>query len=396
MIRLFNHYVPRSALVIAGFTALILVFLIYLVLLLWPGHARYPVWVGLAAALLVVTLERLSIFRWKGGVPALPGRALVLGAGTRAAQVDAQGSRGAGTTRSIVGYLPINEVHCDVPADRIVARGAGESLWQLAHRYAVTEIIVGVRERRNGGLPIQDLLECKLRGIRVTDLSSFFEREEGQVPLESLNSSWLIFGDGFRRGWWRSLSKRLFDVLFSVVLLIIASPVMLMAALAILLTMGRPILYWQERVGQDGQVFHICKFRSMRKDAEGDGKARWAQQNDNRVTPLGRILRKLRIDELPQIYNVLIGEMSFVGPRPERPQFVSKLARELPFYHTRHSVKPGITGWAQVCYPYAASLEATRGKLQYDLYYVKNGGLLLDLGILLRTVEVVLWGRGSR
>lgn len=400
MIRLLNHYVPRGALVIAGFEALILAFSLYLAMLYWPGESRYYLGAGLAAAAVIILVERLVLVCWKRASPTGAGRpgALVLGAGTRAALVDAQLRMDGGLRAAtpVLGYLPVNEAQCHVQADRLIDRRDGESLRDLARRHGAREIIVGVRDRRNGGLPVEELLDCRLGGLRVMDLTTYVERERGQVLLESLNASWLIFGDGFRRGPLRDFTKRVFDLVLSALLILVALPLMAVTALAILVTSGRPVLYWQERVGRDGRVFRICKFRSMRTDAEGDGRARWAEQDDDRITPVGRIIRKLRIDELPQVYNVLRGDMSFVGPRPERPEFVALLAKDIPFYQARHSVKPGITGWAQVCHPYTASMEATRGKLQYDLYYVKNGNLLLDLKILLRTVQVVILGRGSR
>ncbi len=354
----------------------------------------YPLGLSVAIALVAISFERLIFASWRNvSLPLLP-RVLILGTGSRAAQIDAVQRHGH--PLRIIGYLPIKEEDHSVPSDKLLHRGQSESLWQFAHRHDVDEIIVGVRERRGGGLPVDELLECKLRGVRVTDISSFFERERGQVRVESLNSSWLVFGDGFRQSSWRNFVKRVFDIGASGALLVMTFPVMLLTVILIRLTMGAPIFYWQERVGRDGHVFRICKFRSMRNDAESDGKARWASTDDDRITPVGRVIRKLRIDEFPQAFNVFRGDMSFVGPRPERPQFVEELTEKVPFYQVRHSVRPGITGWAQVRYPYGASVDDAREKLQYDLYYVKNRSLFLDLTILMQTVEVVLWGRGSR
>jgi sugar transferase (PEP-CTERM system associated) len=235
-----------------------------------------------------------------------------------------------------------------------------------------------------------------LKGIKVTELSAFFEREYQQVILESLNASWMVLGDGFREGVFRAFVKRLFDLAASTVLLLLALPLIVLAAICIFLESGLPVLYRQERVGQGGRIFTIYKLRSMTKSAESDGSPRWAEANDDRATRIGRIIRKLRIDELPQIINVFKGEMSFVGPRPERPFFVEKLMKQIPYYALRHSIKPGITGWAQVRYHYGASLDDTVEKLQYDLYYVKNHTLFLDLMILIATMRVVLWDRGAR
>ena len=233
-----------------------------------------------------------------------------------------------------------------------------------------------------GSLPVNQLLACRLQGIRITDLSGFFERVTGEVPVNCLKASWLIYGDGFRQGWGRRAVKRCFDVMAALVLLALASPIMIASVIAIFIEGGCPIIFWQERVGRSERVFRLIKFRSMRIDAEKDGTPKWASSNDSRVTTVGRWIRRTRIDELPQIFNVLKGEMSFVGPRPERPYFVAQLTDKIPFYGARHSVKPGLTGWAQVRYTYGASVEDSEKKLQYDLYYVKNHTLLLDFLVL--------------
>ena len=320
-------------------------------------------------------------------------RILVLGTGSRAASVD-ELVKDKGRTFRIAGYLPLRSSEDHVDSARILPRH--ESLLESVKRHRVTEIVIAVRDRRGGVLPVQELLECRLRGVAITDLASFFERERCQLHLESLNMSWMIFGEGFRQGFVRETVKRFFDVIVSAALLLIMLPVMLVTALAILLEDGGPVFYRQERVGQGGRNFTIFKFRSMRKDAERDGRPQWAGADDDRTTLVGRIIRKLRIDELPQILNVLRGDMSFVGPRPERPFFVDQLAAKIPYYSARHSIKPGITGWAQVRYPYGASLDDAVEKLQYDLYYVKNHTLFLDIMVLIETVQVVLWGKGAR
>jgi sugar transferase (PEP-CTERM system associated) len=294
-----------------------------------------------------------------------------------------------------LGFFPAKKTDTahQVAGNRILT--GGMDLVDAVRRYKADEIIVAVRERRGGVLPLRELLDCKLMGVRVLDLSSYYERAVGQLRLDSLHASWLIFGDGFRQGFTRTFIKRLFDILASSALLLLAAPVMLGAAVVIALESGFPILYRQERVGQGGRLFDVIKFRSMRHDAEGDGKPRWAASNDDRVTRIGRTMRRLRIDELPQLINVLRGDMSLVGPRPERPYFVDQLAREIPYYAVRHSVKPGITGWAQVRYHYSASLEDSVQKLQYDLYYVKNHTLFLDIVVLFETVGVVVTGAGA-
>ena len=256
--------------------------------------------------------------------------------------------------------------------------------------------MVAVSERRGGALPLRELLDCKLYGVRVLDLASHFEQTLGQIRLDSLRAGWLIFGDGFRQGFFRTMIKRAFDIICALVLLAITLPIMLVTAIFIVLESGFPIFYRQERVGLNGRLFNVIKFRSMRTDAEKDGKPRWATGNDARVTRVGRFIRKTRIDELPQLFSVLTGGMSLVGPRPERPYFVDQLTREIPFYAVRHSVKPGVTGWAQVRYHYGASVEDSAEKLQYDLYYVKNHTLFLDLVVLFETVGVVLTGKGAQ
>jgi len=241
------------------------------------------------------------------------------------------------------------------------------------------------------------LLECRLAGIEINELPSFLERETGKVRLDVMNPSWIIFGEGFRASPLQRALERGFDVFASFMLLVIALPFMLLAVIAIKFEDGwqAPILYRQRRVGRYSEPFDVLKFRSMSVDAEKDG-AVWAVQDDPRVTRVGAVIRKTRIDELPQLFNVLRGDMSFVGPRPERPEFVEQLEQTIPYYRERHTVKPGITGWAQLCYPYGSSEKDALEKLQYDLYYVKNRSLLFDLAILVQTVEVVLWGKGAR
>lgn len=320
-------------------------------------------------------------------------RVLVLGTGAEAAEVErVLESAGAGGLR-LIGFYPVESGDAAVAGSRVLS--AGLSVTETVRRHDIDEIVVAVRERRGGVLPLRQMLDCKLQGVQVTDLSSFFERFHGQVRIESLRASWLIYGEGFRQGVLRNFVKRGFDLLACLVLLAVAIPVMAVTALAILIESGFPIIYRQERVGQGGSVFEVIKFRSMRNDAEADGKPRWAGSDDARITRVGRLIRRTRIDELPQIFNVLTGDMSFVGPRPERPFFVNMLCEQVPFYNARHSVKPGITGWAQVRYQYGASVDDAIEKLQYDLYYVKNHTLFLDLVVLLRTVRVVLSGEGA-
>ena len=261
----------------------------------------------------------------------------------------------------------------------------------------IDEIVVAMDEKRNA-TPMDELLRCKLNGIEVIDILGFFEREQGKIPLDIMRPDWLVYSDGFDRSALKAVMKRVFDIVASLLILAITWPFMLLAVIAIKFEEGlaAPLLYRQERVGLLGKVFPVLKFRSMGVNAEKDGVAQWATENDNRVTRAGAFMRKTRIDELPQIVNVLRGDMSFVGPRPERPQFVEELATEIPYYRERHAVKPGITGWAQVCYPYGASIKDSIQKQEFDLYYIKNHTIFLDILILCQTAEVVLFGKGGR
>ena len=269
------------------------------------------------------------------------------------------------------------------------------ALTELVARYDIQEIVVAVREHRGGGVPIDQLLACRISGVSVLDLAGFCERTRWEVPIDSLKGSWLVYGPGFVQGGLRRFMKRLFDIVSSTLLLVLLSPVMVLAMLAIRLDSPGPVIYRQPRVGAGGKVFMCMKFRSMCTDAEKDGVARWATKGDPRVTAVGSFIRKTRIDELPQLISVLIGEMSLVGPRPERPSFVDQLKASIPFYELRHSVKPGVTGWAQVRYHYGATFEDARRKHQFDLYYVKNNSLLLDILVLIETVSVVLFREGQ-
>ena len=348
-------------------------------------------------ALVGTALNRL-IFAHIVDMNALKRRLLILGTGTRAAQIGKLFEQDEDVRRKfhLVGYLALTKAahHPHVQRDQLLKHDG--SLLAIASRYMADEIVVAIRDRRNGGLNIAELLECKLEGIEVTDISSFFEREIGHVQLDSLNPSWMVFSDGFCRTSSKSMAKRIFDVVVSLLLLVVTLPVMLLTALLIVLESGFPVLYRQERMGECGHVFGVLKFRSMHQNAEQAGQPQWAEKNDGRVTHVGRVIRKLRIDELPQVINVLKGEMSFVGPRPERPYFVQQLAAQIPFYQNRHSIKPGITGWAQIRYPYGSTVEDAVRKLQYDLYYAKNHSLFLDFIILFQTLQVVLFGKGAR
>lgn len=321
-------------------------------------------------------------------------KVLIVGTGPEASGVEAS-LRSLGYPRfSVVGFYAADGGTPE-RADAVRVFPSGQSLLEIVERNSVEEVIVAVREQRGGVLPLRELLECRISGVPVTDLAGFYERVRGEVPIDSLKASWLIYGGGFAQDTMRTLIKRLFDIFSAAVLLTLALPVMLLTAVAIKLESRGPVLYRQERVGQGGRSFWCTKFRSMRVDAEKDGVARWAQAKDPRVTRVGSFIRRMRIDELPQLINVLRGEMSLVGPRPERPSFVAQLKESIRFYDVRHSVKPGVTGWAQVRYSYGASVEDASRKLQFDLYYVKNHSLFLDLLILVETVRVVLFREGA-
>ena len=322
-------------------------------------------------------------------------RTLVYGAGTRAQAISELRRKADRRGFRVIGHIP-------APGDDVITDNNGLTyhdgdIEQLAIELDADEIVIAMDDRR-GNFPIRRLLNCKLRGIDVIDLVEFLERETGKIRIDLVNPGWLIFSNGFRISRPRRFFKRAVDLVFSTAIALLGLPLMLGAAIAIKIEDGAraSIFYRQRRVGYRGRNFDVLKFRSMREDAEADGKAVWAEQADPRITRVGRVLRKFRLDELPQAINVLRGEMSIVGPRPERPEFVKALTEKIPYYSERHSVNPGVTGWAQIQYPYGSSEHDAAEKLQYDLYYVKNHNLLLDLVIILQTVEVVLWGKGSR
>lgn len=323
-------------------------------------------------------------------------RTMIYGAGERAASLLALRRSADRRGFKIVGRVA-------APGDTVIGDRSevmvtnGKSITEYALERNAEEIVIAMDERR-GNLPVRELLDARLKGIDVIDLLEFLERETGKIRIDLVNPGWLIFSPGFRTSKLRKFSERAVDLFISAGLFLLAWPVMLLVALAIKCEDGfsAPILYRQFRVGQGNRRFHVFKFRSMTVNAEADGKAVWAQKNDQRITRVGHFLRRSRLDELPQVFNVLRGEMSLVGPRPERPEFVEDLQKKIPYYSERHAVKPGITGWAQLRYSYGASEEDAAEKLQYDLYYIKNQSLMLDLLIILQTVEIVLWGKGAR
>ncbi len=349
---------------------------------------------SLGIAFLAIVVVRLAFYAVSDH-DSLKRRILVLGAGPQASLIEQRMRRRSDRRGlNIVGYVHTRLEQDVVPRSKILK--VDSTLLELAQRHEVSEIVIAVDDRRTN-FPIDDLIECKMSGIRVIDLLTFFERQSGTIPLDVLQPVHIVFLDGFSHAVLRNTSKRVFDVAVSVGMLAVTFPVFLLTALAIKLEDGprAPVFYRQDRVGRNGRLFKVIKFRSMRIDAERNG-AQWASKNDPRVTRVGSFIRKVRIDELPQLWNVLQGDMSFVGPRPERPEFVTDLSRKIPYYSLRHRVDPGITGWAQVRYPYGSSERDAKEKLQYDLYYIKNYSVFLDLTILLQTVQVILSGQGAR
>lgn len=348
----------------------------------------------------------IALWRWMAFVTidedALKRCVVVLGVGNRALKIASRMRRKSDHSGfKLLGFVP---AYPDEP-NLVTNYGASVfhnnmTLAEFCREHDVDEIVVATDERRRStdpsiGVPLDHLIECRLAGISICDIQQFIEREARKVDVDLLRPGWLAFADGFVMRVRHKVLKRVFDIAASLLLLLLMWPVMLATAIAIRWETKGPALYFQERVGRDGKVFRLMKFRSMHV-AEGDDGANWTRQNDPRVTRVGGFIRKARLDEFPQLFNVLGGSMSFVGPRPERPMFVDELNEKIPFYAQRHRVKPGITGWAQLCYPYGASVEDSKEKLEYDLYYLKNNSLLLDLIILVQTVQVVLIGEGAR
>lgn len=396
---LYQRFVPMRpeeiavrVLAACGLTWALLALLYYLLPDLYLGRGVMALTLLFVAPALITT--QVLFQRW-GDEAQIKPRVLVLGAGQRAADLFARLGNPRGSR--LVGFMRIAS---DQPASNLpgpIVRTGPARLVELARRLRVDEIVVAPDDRR-GALPLDALLACRALGMRVTDAVGFAERETGKVLLDLLHPAALVYTSGGFGSALYPYGKRVFDTLAAALLLLPATPLMVLAALAIRLEdgAGAPVFYRQIRTGQGGRPFSIWKFRSMSVDAEQAGAAVWAQANDPRVTRVGRVIRKYRIDELPQLFNVLRGEMSLVGPRPERPEFVAHLAAAIPFYEVRHRLAPGLTGWAQLNYRYGDTEADAREKLQYDLYYLKHQSLLFDLMICLLTVEVVLFGKGAR
>jgi sugar transferase (PEP-CTERM system associated) len=353
---------------------------------------RSPLLFAIALVFPGVLAVRFAYFRISG-LAMLKRRVLVLGTGENAARMEALEKDMRSGGFAAVGYVSLGDCAIKVSPSRIVS--PTPSLSEFVKQRRIDEIVVALQERR-GTLPLEALLECRLRGVKITDQSTFLERETGRVELDALYPGWLIFSDGFPGGRFASIMKRTFDIVASIAFLVLTWPVIGATAIAVRLEGSGPILYRQERVGRKGRPFTLLKFRSMHVNAERENAPQWAAVRDHRVTRVGAFIRKIRVDEIPQVFNVLGGSMSFIGPRPERPYFVAQLSKKIPYYSERHRVKPGITGWAQLHHPYGASEEDAKEKLQYELYYIKNYSLFLDLIILAQTAQVIFWPRGVR
>jgi sugar transferase (PEP-CTERM system associated) len=375
----------------AGAASIILAAVYFILPALMIGNG---IFVSALCVFLIAILGWRLAFNYVSASMKLQERVLFVGTGETARRVARQILDQHEFAYRIIGFI-------DDDASRIGERivnpaivGTPADIERLCAEHHIDRIVVGLSNRR-GKLPVEELLRAKMAGIRVEDATTTYERVTGKILIDDLRPSWLIFSDGFRVSRATRLMKRSIDLTLSMVLAVLALPFMLLTTLLVLLEDGRPLLYRQERVGENGRTFTLSKFRSMRKDAEIDGQPMWAKDDDDRVTRVGRFIRKTRLDELPQIYNVVRGDMSFVGPRPERPFFVEQLAKEIPFYDQRHSVKPGLTGWAQVKYRYGSSLEDATEKLRYDLYYIKHLSVFFDLTIVFDTVKVVLFRKGA-
>jgi sugar transferase (PEP-CTERM system associated) len=354
---------------------------------IWRGHLiiSLPIFIVLQCLLHIayVSFSRM---------PSFAKRVLILGVGRTAEKL---GNLIGATNHNYVlsGYVSCPSESVAVPAYHVV--GNGDGVFETALKQRANKIVISLSERR-GVLPFKEILNCKMSGIDVLDAPSFYEEIAGKLFLENIRPSWFIFSDGFRITPLNKINKRMFDIVIATCGLLIAAPLIPIIALLIKIDSPGPIFFRQIRVGERETNFMLYKFRTMFQDAERGTGAVWAQNKDKRVTRVGTFLRKARLDEMPQLFNVLRGDMSFIGPRPERPEFVEKLKEIIPYYSERHFVKPGVTGWAQVKYRYGASIEDAIEKLRYDLYYIKNLSLFLDMLILIETIKVVLFGRGSR
>ncbi|HEB85901.1 MAG TPA: TIGR03013 family PEP-CTERM/XrtA system glycosyltransferase [Gammaproteobacteria bacterium] len=369
----------------------VLAFIFYSFPVLFLGRGVLILSVIFSATAIVL----LRIIFFKADPDIFKRRALILGTGKRASTIAELRRKTDQFGFKVLGYVHLRGSKDVIEQALILKLKMPLKNYCLTHE--VDEIVIAIDDRRKG-FPVRDLLDCKMSGIEILDLASFFERETGKIRLDQIHPSWLMLSDGFNKSGFQTSTKRIFDLISGLMLLAITWPFMLFTVVAIKLEDGinAPVIFSQIRIGEEGRPYKIFKFRSMRVDAEKNGKAQWAVKGDSRITRVGHLIRTTRFDELPQIFNVVKGNMSFVGPRPERPEFAVMLSEKIEYFEERHRVKPGITGWAQIRYPYGASDKDALEKLQYDLYYVKNQSLLLDFLILLQTVEVILFGKGSR
>jgi sugar transferase (PEP-CTERM system associated) len=341
----------------------------------------------------VAVLSWRLAFNYLAHDPHLEERVLIVGTGRTARVLASEIGRQQDFAYRLVGF--VEEGTTAEVVRRTDVLGTARDIRRIVAELGVDRIVVGLSDRR-GCLPIEELLQAKLAGVRVEDATTTYERLTGKILIDDLKPSWLVFSDGFRASRVTRFVKRTLDLSLSIVGVVAALPLMALTALAIKLDTPGPMLYSQERVGENGRIFTVYKFRSMRADAEREGTPVWARDRDDRITRVGRFIRMARLDELPQLWNVMRGDMSFVGPRPERPFFVEQLAQEVPFYLQRQAVKPGLTGWAQVKYRYGSTIEDAMEKLRYDLYYIKHMSILFDLTIVLDTVKVILFGKGAK
>lgn len=383
------------ALVMLGFLALVAGSLFYL-----PGleNINGETWklivlVGIAFALVFVLrhLFHWFFYKWRFGE-----RVIVLGSSPEALTLTRMLQDNPMAGFEVRGLIEEGgQPQLETTADDAPLLGNLECLHKICREQGISRVVVSLKERR-GKFPVDALLKCRMDGVIIEEREAMYERLTGKLAVESMRPSYLIYGRGFAKDPLTMALKRVLDILASSVGLVLSFPICVVTAILVKLTSKGPIFFTQERVGEDGEIFRLIKFRTMAADAEAKSGPVWAQQNDSRVTPIGKFLRLTRIDEIPQFLNILGGQMSFVGPRPERHHFVEQLQKDIPFYPLRHTVKPGLTGWAQVCHPYGASMEDAQEKLRFDLYYIKNMGLLFDLNIMLRTVTVILRGKGAR
>jgi len=374
-----------------GTASLTILYYLFPVLYLGRGVLAFAI----LFALLFVLVVRAIFFKVVD-LAQLTRKVVILGAGETAKQILER----IEPLNSELGFNVLGCIPCGQGETRVAKKlllNEPDNWLNFVKSNNISEVLVAPDERRRsegGNIPVDKLLDCKLTGVRISDPVMFIERELLRIEISMLRPGWALFSDGFTYSQVRDAMKRLFDILAASLILFLAWPLMLLTAAAIFIEGGGPILYKQVRVGLNSKEFAIYKFRSMSQDAEKDGKAIWAKKNDTRVTRIGAFIRNTRLDELPQLYNVFTGDMSFVGPRPERPQFVAELSEAIPFYDARHRVKPGLMGWAQLKYPYGASVDDAKNKLKYDLYYVKNHSFFIDVLIVIQTVEVILLGKG--